>query len=116
MYTVRPSPGKGFGVFALHDPEVGDIVLREPPMITIKPSDFVKESGHPTDAINQLARAELEQLSPKDQGDVASLSFHAISAEKENIDMLDIIFRSNAYKFRRKNGTLPEKCAHQTLQ
>jgi hypothetical protein len=108
VYIVRPSPGRGLGVFALHDLDVGAIILRETPIIRIKRPDFVKGTGYPISAVSQLVRAEYALLSPEEQQDVMSLSYYATDAEKESSDKLGLIFRSNAYKTGEDIGLFPK--------
>jgi len=108
VYTVRPSPGKGLGVFALHDVDVGSIIMREAPILVIKRPDFVKGTGYPMSAISQLVRSEFALLSPREQEEVMNLTYHATEAEKESSDRLGLIFRSNAYNTGEGIGLFPK--------
>jgi hypothetical protein len=108
VYTVHPSPGKGLGVFARSDLEIGSIIMRETPIITIKRPDFVKGTGYPMSAVSQLVRSEFALLSSEEQEEVMSLTYHATEAEKKSSDKLGLIFRSNAYKTGQKIGLFPK--------
>jgi len=108
VYTVRPSPGKGLGVFALHDLEVGAIVMRETPILTIKRPDFIKGTGYPMSAVSRLVRAEFALLSREQQEEVMNLTYHATEVEEESSDRLGLIFRSNAYNTGEDIGLFPK--------
>jgi SET domain-containing protein len=108
VYAVRPSPGKGLGVFALDDLEIGSIIMRETPIIVIKRPDFIKGTGYPMSAVSQLVRAEFALLSPEEQEEVMNLTYHATEAEKASSDKLGLIFRSNAYKTGEEIGLFPK--------
>jgi hypothetical protein len=108
VYTVRPSPGKGLGVFALHDLEIGSIIMRETPILIITRPNFVKGTGYPMSAVSQLVRAEFALLSPAEQEEIMSLTYHATEAEKASSDRLGLIFRSNAYKTGENIGLFPK--------
>ncbi|KAF2419587.1 SET domain-containing protein [Tothia fuscella] len=108
VYTVRPSPGKGLGVFALHDLDVGSIIMRETPIFTIQRPSFIKGTGYPMEAVSQLVRSEFALLASKQQEEVMNLTYHATDTEKENSDVLGLIFRSNAYKTGEDIGLFPK--------
>ncbi|KAF1850514.1 SET domain-containing protein [Cucurbitaria berberidis CBS 394.84] len=108
VYTVEPSQGKGLGVFALHDVEIGDIVMRETPVVKISPPDFVKGTGYPMAAISKLVRQEFETLSLDKQAEILSLTYHATPAEIETMDQLGLIFRTNAYNTGKEIGLFPK--------
>ncbi|OSS53014.1 hypothetical protein B5807_02811 [Epicoccum nigrum] len=108
VYAVRPSKGKGLGVFALHDLEIGDVVMREAPILKIDPPDYVRGTGYPMDAVAKLVRKEFETLSAADQEDVLSLTYHATPAEEATMDKLGIIFRTNAYNTDEQIGLFPK--------
>jgi hypothetical protein len=106
--TVRASPGKGLGVFALVDLEIGSIIMRETSILTIKRPHFIKGTGYPMSAVSQLVRSEFALLSSGEQEEVMSLTYHATEAEKESSDILGLIFRSNAYKTGEDIGLFPK--------
>ncbi|KAF1838934.1 SET domain-containing protein [Decorospora gaudefroyi] len=108
VYIVAPSAGKGLGVFAAHDLEIGDIVMRETPVIKIVPPKVAKGRPYPMSIVSKLVREEFEALSPDAQEEVLSLTYHASSAEKTNTDALGIIFRTNAYNTGDKVGLFPK--------
>jgi len=108
VYTVRPSLGKGLGVFALHDLEVGAIIMSETPILTIKRPDFIKGTGYPMSAVSQLVRSEFALLSRQQQEEIMNLTYHATEAEEESSDRLGLIFRSNAYNTGEDIGLFPK--------
>jgi hypothetical protein len=107
-YIVRPSNGKGLGLFAAHDLDIGDIIMRETPPIKIAPPDFVKGSGYPMSAVAQLVRKEYETLSLVEQNEIMSLTYHATPHEEVTMDKLGIIFRTNAYNSGEQIGLFPK--------
>jgi hypothetical protein len=108
VYVVEPSDGKGLGVFAAHDLEIGDIIMRETPIIKITPPTVAKGDPYPMSKITKLVRKEFEALSPDAQKDVLSLTYHATAIEKESMDVLGLIFRTNAYNTGDKIGLFPK--------
>jgi hypothetical protein len=108
VFVVRSSPGKGLGVFALHDLEIGDIVMRETPALKIDPPDFVRGTGYPMDKVAKLVRKEFEALSIEQQEDIMSLTYHATADEEATMDKLGIIFRTNAYNTDQQIGLFPK--------
>jgi hypothetical protein len=108
VYVVEPSHGKGLGVFAAHDLEIGDIIMRETPIIKIQRPTFAKGDPYPMAAISKLVRQEFEALSPDAQEEVLSLTYHANATEKETMDVLGLIFRTNAYNTGEKFGLFPK--------
>ncbi|KAJ4317628.1 SET domain-containing protein 5 [Neodidymelliopsis sp. IMI 364377] len=108
VYVVKPSNGKGLGVFALRDLEVGDIVMREIPILKIDPPDYVKGTGYPMAQVTELVREEFGGLSPEAQAEVMSLTYHATAVEEATMDRLGIIFRTNAYNTDDQIGLFPK--------
>ncbi|CAO2653460.1 Nn.00g028710.m01.CDS01 [Neocucurbitaria sp. VM-36] len=108
VYVVEPSYGKGLGVFALHDLEVGDIVMREAPVIKIVPPTFVKGTGYPMSAISELVQNQFNTLSPNEQAEVLSLTYHATCVELNLMDKLGLIFQTNAYNTGEEIGLFPK--------
>lgn len=108
VFVVKPSKGKGLGVFATRDLAIGDIVMREAPILKISPPTFVKGTGYPMSEVSKLVREEFDALSPIEQAEVLSLTYHATPSEKETMDELGIIFRTNAYNTKDKIGLFPK--------
>jgi len=108
IYIVKPSSGKGLGLFAAHDLAVGDIVMRETPPIKINPPDIVRGAGYPMSAITALVRQEFEALSTANQNEVMSLTYHATPKDEATMDKLGIIFRTNAYNSGTEIGLFPK--------
>ena len=44
IYVIEASEGKGLGAFATHDMEIGDIVMRETPVLKIRLPKLAKGS------------------------------------------------------------------------
>ncbi|KAF3041883.1 hypothetical protein E8E12_004560 [Didymella heteroderae] len=108
VYVVEPSEGKGLGVFALQDLDIGDIVMREAPILKIDPPDYVKGTGYPMAQVTELVRKEFETLSPDAQAEVMSLTYHATVHEEATMDKIGIIFRTNAYNTDEQIGLFPK--------
>ncbi|OAL07046.1 SET domain-containing protein [Phaeosphaeriaceae sp. SRC1lsM3a] len=107
-FIVEHSEGKGLGVFAAHDLDIGDIVMRETPALKIVPPEFVKGTGYPMSAVTKLVRAEFETLTQSEQQEIMSLTYHATRKEEESMDKLGIIFRTNAYNSGTQIGLFPK--------
>lgn len=95
-------------MFALHDLDIGDIVMREAPILKIDPPDYVRGTGYPMAQIIDLVRNEFETLSPAAQDEVLSLTYHATAVEKATMDRLGLIFRTNAYNTDSQIGLFPK--------
>ncbi|KAF2127754.1 SET domain-containing protein [Dothidotthia symphoricarpi CBS 119687] len=108
VYFIKHSKGKGLGLFAAHDLEVGDAVMREPPILKIRPPESIKGAGYPMAAITKLVRTEFNNLSSDAQAAIMGLTYHATPTEKENFDKLGIIFRTNAYNTGNEIGLFPK--------
>jgi hypothetical protein len=109
VYIVRPSAGKGLGVFANKDLELGAVILSEAPIIKIRPPEFRDGVGYPLDAIEVLVREAFDSLSKGLQAEVLSLHAYTTAAESQafNQDQLLPIFRSNAYNTGEDVGLFP---------
>ncbi|KAF2445537.1 SET domain-containing protein [Karstenula rhodostoma CBS 690.94] len=109
---VEPSPGKGLGVFAAHTLETGSIIMREAPVITIKPPKDTPGTGYPLPVISQLVHAEYNRLSEAQQQDVLDLTYSVLPTDiqryGDNLDILGIIFRNNAYDTGTEIGLFPK--------
>jgi hypothetical protein len=107
-HFVEESQGKGLGVFAAHDLDIGDIIMRETPALKIVPPEFIKGSGYPMNAVTEFVRAEFDKLSPNEQEEIMSLTYHATAHEEATMDKLGIIFRTNAYNSGTEIGLFPK--------
>jgi hypothetical protein len=107
-YIVEHSDGKGLGVFAAQDLDIGDMVLQETPALKIFPPEFVKGTGYPMSAVTKLVRTEFDALSPIEQEEIMSLTYHATATEEATMDKLGIIFRTNAYNSGTEIGLFPK--------
>ncbi|KAE8845443.1 hypothetical protein HRS9139_00010 [Pyrenophora teres f. teres] len=108
VYVVESSQGKGLGVFAAHDLEIGDIVMREAPVLKIQFPRVARGSVYPMDAVSRLVHNEFESLSPRQQEEVLSLTYYTRGANTTEVDKLATIFRTNAYKTGDKVGLFPK--------
>ena len=107
-YIIRPAPEKGLGVFAGRDLELGTVIMREAPVLKIRPPEYVKGTGYPMAAISQLLRADFEHISAEEQNTVMSLAYHGTAAEGSSSDPLGMIFKTNAYKSGDEIGLFPK--------
>lgn len=107
VYAVRPSRGKGLGVFAAHDLDVGDIIMREAPIIKISLPKLSRGSPYPMAAVSKLVQDEFELLSSNAQGEVMALTHYTDPARSAQPDILGTIFRTNAYNTGDKVALFP---------
>ncbi len=107
VYYVEGSLGKGLGVFSHHDLDIGDVVMRETPILKISRPDYVKGTGYPIAAVSKAVRKEFKTLSPLEQAEVLSLTYYATAVEEKTMDKLGLIFRNNAYNTGEKIGLFP---------
>ncbi|USP75439.1 uncharacterized protein yc1106_02713 [Curvularia clavata] len=107
VYVVEPSHGRGLGVFAVHDLDIGDIVMRETPIIKISLSEVVKGGGYPMDVVSKLVHDEFNMLSSSAQEEVLALTYYTTPGENTPPDTLGNIFRTNAYNTGDKVGLFP---------
>lgn len=111
-YSVYPSPGKGLGVFAAHTLETGSIIMREAPILNIKPPQHAPGTGYPMSAISNLVRTEYNRLSEEEQREVVSLTYSVLPSDIQkygkNLDILGLIFRNNAYDTGSEIGLFPK--------
>lgn len=107
IYVVEPSHGRGLGVFALHDLDIGDVIMRETPVIKISLSEVVKGGGYPMDVVSKLVHDEFNVLSPSAQEEVLALTYYTNPGENLPSDPLGNIFRTNAYNTGDKVGLFP---------
>lgn len=109
---VEPSPGKGLGVFAAHLLETGSIIMREAPVITIKPPQHSPGTTYPMPAISQLVHAEYERLTEAAKHDILDLTYSVLPSDIQrygnNLDILGLIFRNNAYDTGSEIGLFPK--------
>jgi hypothetical protein len=107
-YVVEHSEGKGLGVFAAHELDIGDIIMQETPALKIVPPEFVQGTGYPMSEVTKLVRLEFDALSPAEQEEIMSLTYHATTTEEATMDKLGIIFRTNAYNSGTEIGLFPK--------
>jgi hypothetical protein len=107
-YAVRESPGRGLGVFALHDMEPGTVLLRESPVLKIKPPSYVRGTGYPLAVVGHFVKAKFATLPWEQQEEVMGLTYYATPAEEKLGDKLGLIFRTNAYNSGTDIGLFPK--------
>ncbi|KAK6087442.1 SET domain-containing protein 5 [Seiridium cupressi] len=95
-WEVRPSPGKGLGVFATRLIKAGDRIMVEEPLFTITPPEFVPGRGYELSAMASSVDTAVSSLSPSQRTDFDACHAHHLPGEDEN-DRNMVIFRSNAY-------------------
>jgi hypothetical protein len=108
VYLVKASPGKGLGVFATRDMVIGDIVMRETPVLKIRLPKLAKGSPYPTAAVAMLLQEQFDNLSPRVQEEVLSLTHELNAVNSNSQDTLGTIFRNNAYNTGDQVGLFPK--------
>lgn len=107
LWEARPSPGKGIGVYATRDLVPGDIVLSEPPILSLTPPQFTDGVAYPLNDISQILQSAFDALPPQDQAEVMSLHAHMTTADKPGDELVSIL-RSNAYITGSSLGLFPK--------
>lgn len=107
VYEARPSPGKGIGVYATRTIEPGDVVLSEPPIISLAPPDFRDGVAYPLEDITVSLRAAFDALSLEEQTQVMALHAHMTPDDKPGDELMSIL-RSNAYTTGNSLGLFPK--------
>lgn len=108
VYIVAASEGKGLGVFATHDMEIGDTVMREKPIFKIRLPKLAKGSPYPMTAVARLLHEQFDALSLEAQEEVLSLTHESNAVDEKNTDALGTIFRNNAYNTGDQVGLFPK--------
>lgn len=107
VWDARPSPGKGIGVYATRTLEPGDVVLSEPPIISLTPPEFQDGVAYPLDDITTILQYAFDALSSSQQADVMSLHAHMTPQDKPGDELVSIL-RSNAYVTGNSLGLFPK--------
>lgn len=98
IWEMKPSPGKGRGLFAAKDILKGTHVLVEAPLLIVSPPALVPGMGYSLSAMAADVEHEFSRLSPAQQEEY--LSCHEQRLEGDSQDetgRLMAILRSNAY-------------------
>ncbi|KAJ4303603.1 SET domain-containing protein 5 [Kalmusia sp. IMI 367209] len=86
--------------------------MREAPILNIKPPKHAPGTGYPMSAISNLVRAEYNRLSKAEQHEVLALTYSVLPSDIEkygnNLDILGLIFRNNAYDTGSEIGLFPK--------
>ena len=107
VWEARPSPGKGIGVYATRNIESGDIILSEPPILSLTPPEFRDGVAYPLNDITIILQSAFDALSPEKQAEVMSLHAYTTAADKSEDKVLSIL-RSNAYTTGNSLGLFPK--------
>lgn len=109
LYTIVPSPGKGLGAFATEILEPGDVILREEPVMLIEPPPLRQGMGYDVREVGRRVQAAFDLLPEETRIDILSLSSYSSTEEKDsvNYNVLNAIFRSNAYVSGDRIGLFP---------
>lgn len=98
IWEMKPSPGKGRGLFAAQDILKGTHLLVETPLLVVSPPALVPGMGYSLSAMAADVEHEYSRLTPEQQEEY--LSCHEQRLEGDSQDesgRLMAILRSNAY-------------------
>jgi SET domain len=98
-YEIRPSLGKGLGVFATKDIPRGTSIMIEEPLFTIKTPEMIPGQGmRISDMLSDMDSAFDDLDSSQQEAYLALHAYRFPSEEEEpNSNTIMVIFRSNAY-------------------
>jgi hypothetical protein len=97
LWEIKPSLGKGEGVFATRLIEAGTRVIMEDPLFAIRLPEFHPGKGFSAVEVTELIAAAVAELSEESQAAFRSCHEHR-SPDEDNSELRDFfIFRSNAY-------------------
>ncbi|KAI4643466.1 uncharacterized protein J4E78_009936 [Alternaria triticimaculans] len=108
VYLVKASEGMGLGVFAAHDIDIGDVVMRETPVLKIRLPKLANGSPYPMAAVAMLLQEQFDTLSLESQEEVLSLTHQTNPVNSDSQDTLGTIFRNNAYNTGDQVGLFPK--------
>ncbi|WYZ46321.1 hypothetical protein EsH8_IX_000546 [Colletotrichum jinshuiense] len=95
LWEVRPSPGKGLGVFALQKIPKGTRIIDETPLFTVDPGTFVSGQGFAFDAIAAAVEKSFAGLNATARAAYLSCPEHRGPGDTESREAL--IFRTNGF-------------------
>ncbi|TDZ47208.1 N-lysine methyltransferase SMYD2 [Colletotrichum trifolii] len=96
LWEVRPSPGKGLGVFALRTIPKHTVIIDESPLFTIDPGTIVSGHGFAFDAIASAVDASFARLNATAKAAYLSCPEHR-EMEDAGFSREALIFRTNGY-------------------
>jgi hypothetical protein len=108
IYVIEASEGKGLGAFATHDMEIGDIVMRETPVLKIRLPKLAKGSPYPMAAVAKLLHEQFDTLPLEAKEEILSLTHESSTVDQKSTDALGTIFRNNAYNTGNQVGLFPK--------
>jgi hypothetical protein len=95
---MKPSPGKGRGLFAAKHIRKGTHVLVETPLLVVSPPALVPGMGYSLSAMAAGVEREYSRLSPEQQQEYLSCHEQRLEGDGQGeSDRLMAILRSNAY-------------------
>ncbi|OLN97537.1 N-lysine methyltransferase SMYD2-A [Colletotrichum chlorophyti] len=96
LWEIRPSPGKGLGLFALRAIPKGTRIVDESPLFTIDPGELVKGQGFAFGAIATAVDAAFSGLNATARAAYLSCPEHR-GADDAGWSREALIFRTNGY-------------------
>ncbi|KAI1877254.1 uncharacterized protein JN550_001326 [Neoarthrinium moseri] len=97
-WEVRPSIGKGLGVFATALIKTGTRIMVEEPLFSINPPEFVPGKGYEIQAMIDDVDVAVAGLTAEQRSDFHSCHEYRLPSEQESDEHRNMfIFRSNAY-------------------
>ncbi|KAF2500040.1 SET domain-containing protein [Lophium mytilinum] len=106
IYTMLPTPKKGYGLFATRRIARGTTVILEAPLVVIQPPPLTLGQGYEISKMLDSLRAEFAKLSPPNQKRYLALHAHVFPSE-EGKERLMPILRSNAFNTGTGLGLFP---------
>lgn len=98
LWEMKPSPGKGRGLFAAQDIVKGSHVLVETPLLAVSPPALVPGMGYSLSAMAADVEREYSQLSAEQQEEYLSCHEQRLEGDgRDELGRLMAILRSNAY-------------------
>jgi hypothetical protein len=88
--------------------EIGDIVMRESPILKIRLPKLAKGSPYPMAAVAVLLEEQFGALSPGEQQEVLALTHESNAVDEKSHNTLGTIFRNNAYNTGDQVGLFPK--------
>ncbi|KAF2813999.1 SET domain-containing protein [Mytilinidion resinicola] len=106
IYTMLPTPKKGYGLFATRRIARGTTIILEAPLVIIQPPPLTPGQGYEISKMLDSLRAEFAKLSPLNQKRYLALHAHMFPSE-EGKETLMPILRSNAFNTGTGLGLFP---------
>lgn len=98
LWEIKPSPGKGRGLFAAQEILKGTHVLVETPLLAVSPPALVPGMGYSLSAMAADVEREYSRLSAEQQEEYLSCHEQRLEGDgRDELGRLMAILRSNAY-------------------